>query len=79
MFLGDCGLWFVNADETTCQLAVKRYEAAEVATTIRAARIQRAESFMCETLLSDRVNEEFDLLAQLSSIGYEVVMFSFAF
>ena len=72
--LADCGLRFVNADEIAGQLAIGPYEAAEAAKAIRAALVQRGESFVYETVLSDPVGEKVDLLAQYSASGYEVVM-----
>lgn len=72
--LADCGLRFVNADEISSQLAIGPYEAAETAVAIRETLIQRRESFVFETVLSDPVGEKVDALAQYAASGYEVVM-----
>ncbi len=72
--LADCGLRFVNADEIAAELTIGPYEAAEAASAIRAALVQRGESFVFETVLSDPVGEKVDLLAQHAADGYEVVM-----
>jgi predicted ABC-type ATPase len=72
--LSECGLRFVNADEIAGQLAIGPYEAAETAAAIRAALMERGESFVFETVLSDPIGEKVDLLAEVASSGYEVVM-----
>ena len=72
--LSGCGLRFVNADEIAGQLMIGPYEAAEATAAIRPALIERGESFVFETVLSDSIGEKVDLLAQYASSDYEVVM-----
>jgi predicted ABC-type ATPase len=72
--LTDSGLRFVNADEIAREFNIGPYEAAESAGAIRAALIERRESFVFETVLSDPVGEKVDQLAQYAVSGYEVVM-----
>lgn len=72
--LSECGLRFVNADEIAGQLAIGPYEAAEAAAAIRASLVERRESFVFETVLSDPIGEKVDLLAEYASSGHEVVM-----
>jgi len=72
--LADSGLRFVNADEIARELNIGPYEAAEAAGVIRAALVERRESFVFETVLSDPVGEKVELLAQYAASGYEVVM-----
>lgn len=72
--LAESGLRFVNADEIARELSIGPYEAAETANAIRAALIERRESFLFETVLSDPVGEKVEQLAQYAVSGYEVVM-----
>ncbi|WP_442510485.1 zeta toxin family protein [Novipirellula sp. SH528] len=72
--LADSGLRFVNADEIAGQLAIGPYEAAEAAAAIRVALVERGESFVFETVLSDPIGEKVEVLAQYAESGYEVVM-----
>lgn len=72
--LSESGLRFVNADEIAAQLAIGPYEAAESAAAIRASLIERGESFVFETVLSDPIGEKVEFLAECGSSGYAVVM-----
>jgi len=72
--LVDSGLRFVNADEVARELNIGPYEAAETAGAIRAALIERRESFVFESVLSDPVGEKVEQLAQYAVSGYGVVM-----
>ncbi len=74
VFLSNCGLRFVNADELAKQLAIGPYEAAEVAAAIRNALIAKKESFIFETEFSDPGGEKVEMLRRLTEQGYEVVL-----
>ncbi len=72
--LADAGLRFINADVLTAELDIGPYEAAEVASAVRAALVGRRESFVFETVLSDPVGDKVETLAGYASAGYTVVM-----
>jgi predicted ABC-type ATPase len=73
-FLSDAGLRFINADVLSASLSVSAYEAAELATAIRAALVAQRESFIFETVLSDPVGEKVNQLATYPALGYTVVL-----
>ena len=73
-FLADSGLRFVNADVLSASLNVSPYEAAELASSLRAALVAQRESFIFETVLSDPVGEKVDQLATYVALGYTVVL-----
>lgn len=72
--LANSGLRFVNADVLAAELAIGAYEAAEIAAALRQALVERGESFIFETVLSDPVGEKVDQLASYLPLGYEVVL-----
>ena len=72
--LADAGLRFVNADDLSASLGVTAYEAAELATTIRAALVAQRASFVFEPVFSDPVGDKVDALASSSAFGYTVVL-----
>ena len=72
--LADCGLRFVNADDIALELDIGPYEAAEAAAAIRESLVERGESFIFETVLSDPVGEKVDVLAGYAARNYKVVM-----
>lgn len=73
-FLADSGLRFVNADVLALALAVSAYEAAGMASSLRAALVAQRESFIFETVLSDPVGEKVDQFASYAALGYTVVL-----
>lgn len=72
--LADSGLRFVNADVLAAELAIGAYDAAEMTAALRSALVQRGESFIFETVLSDPVGEKVDQLASYVQLGYEVAL-----
>jgi predicted ABC-type ATPase len=73
-FLADSGLRFINADVLSASLNVSAYEAAELASSLRAALVAQRESFIFETVFSDPVGEKVDQLATYEALGYTVVL-----
>ncbi len=73
-YLADGGLRFVNADDLAASLSVPAYEAAELAATIRSELVNKRESFIFETVLSDPVGEKVEQLASYAALGYKVVL-----
>lgn len=73
-FLADAGLRFVNPDVLADALDVSPYEAGELAAAIRSALVQRRESFVFETVLSDPVGEKVETLESYAALGYTVVL-----
>ena len=73
-FLADAGLRFINADVLSASLEVSAYEAAELASSIRAALVAQRESFVFETVLSDPVGEKVEQLTSYAVLGYTVVL-----
>ncbi len=72
--LSQSGLRFVNADVLAAELAIGVYEAAEMTAALRQALIDRGESFIFETVLSDPIGEKVQQLAGYLKLGYEVVL-----
>ena len=72
--LADCGLRFVSADDIAFELDIGPCEAAEAAVAIRESLVERGESFVFATVLSDQVGEKVDVLAGYAARGFEVVM-----
>ena len=72
--LADSGLRFLNADVLAAELAIGAYDAAEITAALRNTLIQRGESFIFETVLSDPVGEKVEQLASYAKRGYEVVL-----
>jgi predicted ABC-type ATPase len=73
-FLADSGLRFINADVLSASLNVSAYEAAELASSLRAALVAQRESFIFETVLSDPVGEKVEQLSTYAALGYTVVL-----
>ena len=73
-FLADSGLRFVNADVLAEKLRISAYEAAEMASAIRAALVEQRESFIFETVLSDPIGAKVDWLASYAALNYTAVL-----
>jgi predicted ABC-type ATPase len=73
-FLAASGLRFVNADVIARELELDAYSAAKIAARIREELVDRGESFIFETVLSDPVGDKVEQLAQWQSKGYTVVL-----
>jgi predicted ABC-type ATPase len=67
-------LRFINADVIASELQIGPYEAAEVAASIRQAMVDRGESFVFETVLSDPIGDKVQTLARYVDRGYTVVL-----
>ena len=74
LLVADSGLRFVNADVLSASLNVSAYEAAELASSLRAALVAQRESFIFETVLSDPVGEKVEQLSTYAALGYTVVL-----
>jgi predicted ABC-type ATPase len=72
--LAPAGLRFVNADVLAAELAIGPYEAARLANALRVALVERGESFVFETVLSDPVGDKVAFLADAARRGYVVVL-----
>src|SRR4051812_12923516 len=75
--LAPAGLRFVNADVLAAELAVGPYEAARLANALREALVERGESFVFETVLSDPAVDKVAFLADAARRGYVVVLSNF--
>lgn len=72
--LKPAGLRFVNADVVSHELAVGPYEAARVASHLRAALVASRESFVFETVFSDPVGDKIAFLMETARADYTVVL-----
>lgn len=72
--LTTAGLRFVNADDIARALGIDAYEAAAVADALRRSMIASRESFVFETVLSDRVGAKLEFLREAVDTGYTVVL-----
>jgi predicted ABC-type ATPase len=72
--LAATGLRFVNADDLAVEMGIGAYEAAELATSLRAALIGQRESFVFETVLSDPIGAKVTELVETVRHGIHVVM-----
>lgn len=72
--LADTGLRFINADDLAHELKVGPYDAATIAAELRKALIEKRESFIFETVLSDPVGDKVGFLRDLVSRGDDVVL-----
>src|SRR3954447_26537554 len=72
--LAPAGLRFVNADVLAAELAVGPYEAARLANALREALVERGESFVFETVLSDPAGDKVAFLADAARRGDVVVL-----
>lgn len=68
------GLMFLNADRLAREFHVDPYAAAALADGLRRRCVERRESFVFETVLSDPVGEKVDFLAAAANAGYTVVL-----
>ncbi len=75
LFLAESGLRTVNADDIARELNISPYEAATLAEALRRHLVERRESFIFETVLSDPVGAKVDFLADAAAAGYQVVLF----
>jgi len=69
------GLPFVNADIIAAKTGLGAYEAAEIAENMRRTRFELRESFVFETVFSDRVSEKLGFLEAAVGADYNVVLF----
>ncbi len=67
-------LKFVNADVLAKENGWEAYEAADMAARLRAALVERGESFVFETILSDPVGAKVTSLRAIAEKGYNVVL-----
>ena len=74
VFLQQTGLKFINADVLAKELGLEPYVAASAAEVLRREYIDREESFIFETVLSDPVGAKVDFLAQTAAAGFNVVL-----
>jgi predicted ABC-type ATPase len=72
--LASIGLPFVNADVLGAELAMRPYQAARTADSLRRALIDRSESFVFETVFSDPVGDKIAFLEDAAARGYVVVL-----
>jgi len=72
--LGQSGLRFVNADVLAVELDLGAYEAARLANALRLALVERRESFAFETVFSDPIGDKVNFLAEITQLGYEVLL-----
>jgi len=73
-FLQQTGLKFINADVLAKEFGLDPYVAASAADLLRRESIEREESFIFETVLSDPVGAKVDFLAETAAAGYSVVV-----
>lgn len=65
----------MNADDLSRELRVDAYRAAEIADVARRELVERGESFIFETVLSDPVGDKVAFLKLAEQHGYTVVLF----
>jgi len=70
--LSHLGLPFLNADVLAAHAGIDAYTAANEIASIRDAMVDRKESFITETVLSDPVGAKVDFLRQTVRSGYDV-------
>jgi predicted ABC-type ATPase len=68
------GLRFVSADVLARELDLAVYTAARAADALRRALLKRRESFIFETVFSDRVGDKLAFLQEAVESGYAVVV-----
>jgi predicted ABC-type ATPase len=68
------GLPFLNADVLARTTGLNAYEAAEAIAGIRDQLIEREESFITETVLSDPIGEKVAVLAGAAEAGFDVTL-----
>jgi len=74
LFLAESGLRVINADDIARELQISVYEAAGLADAFRRYLVERRESFIFETVLSDPVGAKVDFLSEAATRGYNVVL-----
>jgi predicted ABC-type ATPase len=74
-FLEASGLPFVNADVLAARLGLDAYAGASLADSIRRDMVAQGQSFVFETVFSDRSGDKLAFLKQASELGYSVVLF----
>lgn len=72
--LSDLGLPFVNADVLARTVNLNAYEAAAFAGAIRRRLVSTRESFIFETVFSDRVGDKLEFLKEAEQGGYTVLL-----
>ena len=72
--LSHTDLRFINADDLALKLGLGPYEAAQVADALRRTLVEKRESFIFETVLSDPLGEKVGFLCDAAKLGYEVAM-----
>lgn len=72
--LAGVGLRFINADDLGSEVNLGGYEAADLASALRASLLEQRESFAFETVLSDPVGAKVAELATAARRGMHVVM-----
>jgi len=72
--LAHAGLNFVNADVLAASLGIGAYAAANVADDLRRKLVERRESFVFETVLSDPVGDKLEFLKSAERAGYVVFL-----
>jgi predicted ABC-type ATPase len=72
--LGDLDLPFINADVIARELDVHAYEAADLASHLRATLVLERESFIFETVFSDPAGQKLAFLVDAAAQGYTVVL-----
>ncbi len=73
-YLSHTDLRFINADDLALELGLGPYEAAQVADALRRVLVEKRESFIFETVLSDPVGEKVGFLCDAAKLGYEVAL-----
>jgi predicted ABC-type ATPase len=71
----ESGLRFINADVLARQLQLDPYRAAALAESLRAEFVRARESFIFETVFSDREGSKLSFLKRAAATGYTVVLF----
>ncbi len=72
--LKQLGLPFLNADVLARATGLDAYRAAHTIAAIRDQFIERKESFITETVLSDPVGEKIGVLAKAADAGFDVTL-----
>lgn len=73
-YLSSSGLRFLNADDLARELKIDAYKAAKIIGTYRDTLVQNRESFIFETVLSDKVRDKITFLQNAAIAGYDVTM-----
>jgi len=73
-YLQDKGLPFINADRIASELKFDAYSAADYADRLRAALLDKQESFISETVFSDPNGHKLNFLRKAVEHGYVVTL-----